>query len=831
MYQLGPAQPSKGKTLLPDRIIQNAKPAVPRLWLNGLFTSIVNSLLKGVVLGVLLIASIAGAVYGSYLFVYHAVAPDIEQFINSEVPESSKLYAGDGTFLYEIYKDTKRTSIPLAEVSPNFKKAILAAEDHSFYEHPGVSVAAIARSALQNLLTPNQLSGGSTITQQLVKNVILTPERSIYRKLAEAMWAEELEKNLTKDEILERYINYIYFGRNSAGVEAASLSYFGKSSRNLTLAEAATLAAVPKAPTLLSPDGPNTDYLKERKEYILETLLENRQINRADFTEAKDATVAFASQSSTVRYPFFSLWVKHELIKQYGEDMVYNGGLKVQTTLDPNLQDLAESTVKDYIDKNSSKLRAYNAGLVAIDPKTGEVKVMVGSKDYYGTPLPEGCKPGKNCRFDPNTNIPTSPRQTGSSFKPYVYLTAFGEEFKYTPATIVSDVAKNFSAPGFPAYRPQNYTLAQYGKVPVRKALAGSLNIAAVSTLANIGSESVIQTLRNLGVTSPMNNCGLSLALGACEMTLLEHTGGFAGIANLGKFNSITGVSSITNSKGKLLFQTVPETRQAVNAQAAYMLADVMSDNDARSYIFGKNNPLRFDDRKVAVKTGTTQNWKDGWTVGFTPQIAVGVWVGNSDGTLMRAGADSIVTAAPLWRSYMDKILADMPAQNFEEPEGIARLAINPRTGKVLTSNPRGAKFELFASYSIPYDQFGLPSKPTAKVAGASKPDLDKRLENSGENTVILDPWQGKLVLNTPFQVSVHTGTSSEATTVDLYLDGKLLETKAEPPFLFNVEEKLSNGKHTLKATANHFDFFESSDTISFQTFFNPPPVEPRGVK
>jgi membrane peptidoglycan carboxypeptidase len=412
-----------------------------------------------------------------------------------------------------------------------------------------------------------------------------------------------------------------------------------------------------------------------------------------------------------------------------------------------------------------------------------------------------------------------------------VYLTAFGEDFRYTPATIVSDISRNFSAPGFPAYRPSNYTGAQFGRVPVRKALAGSLNIAAVNTLSEIGTEPVIRTLRNLGVTAPLKNCGLSLALGACEMTLLEHTAGFATIANLGKYNPVTGIQQITDSQGKLLFQSVPENRQVVNAQAAYMLIDIMSDNDARSYIFGKNNPLKFDDRKVAAKTGTTQNWRDGWTVGFTPQLAVGVWTGNNDGSLMRSGADSIVSAAPLWRDYMLKSHAELPAVSFAEPEGIARLAVNPKTGKVLKTSPKGAKFELFSSYAIPYDQFGLAPRPAGKVAGAQKPDFEDVLTNSGENTIILDPWEGKLVTTTPFDVIVHTGTSSEATTVDLYLDGKLLETKTEPPFVFTVKDMLANSQHTLKATATHFGFFESSTSVKFKTFFNPPPLEPRGKK
>lgn len=814
-----------------QRLLPRKKPHVPKMAFRGIFSSAVNALAKGVLFGFFTVAFVAGSVFGAYYFIYHAVAPDIESFLNSPIPESSKLYTADGSYLYEIFKDTKRTSISLDEVSPYFKNAMVAAEDRGFYRHPGVSVASIFRASIQNLLSPDELVGGSTITQQLVKNVILTPERSVYRKIAEAIWAQELEKKLSKDQILEKYINYVYFGRNSAGIEAASQSYFGKPAKELTLAESSYLAALPKAPSLLSPDGPNQDYLKRRQDYILETMWEEEMISSQELALTRLVTVTPKHQENTLRYPFFTLWLKNELLKNYGEDKVYNGGLQVISTLDTKLQDLAEQEVKTFSEKNKKNYRAYNASLVAVEPATGAVKAMVGSKDYFGQPEPSGCIPGKTCRFDPNTNVATSLRQVGSSFKPYVYLTAFGEEFRYTPGTLVNDISRPFGTPGYATYRPSNYTGAQYGRVPVRKALAGSLNIAAVNTLAEIGMEPVIHTLRSLGVTAPMENCGLAMALGACEMSLLEHTSAFSGIANLGKYNPATGVEKITDKTGKLLYQNVPENRPAVNPQSAYMLIDIMSDNDARSYVFGKNNPLKFTDRKVAVKTGTTQNWRDGWTVGFTPQLTVGVWVGNNDGTYLKYGADSIVSAAPLWRDFMEKSHANLPPVDFAEPEGISRLAINPKTGKMLKGKPRGAKFELFSSYAIPYEQFGLALKPQGKVAGAEKPEYEAILENSGENTVILDPWEDKLILSTPFDVIVHTGSSSEETVVDITLDGSPIATLTEPPFVFTVQEQLANGTHTLSAKATHFGFFESTATVKFKTFFNPPPLEPRGKK
>lgn len=791
---------------------------------------IVPAFLRGVIVGALGIFLLASSIYAGYSIIYHLVAPDIQSFLEHKAPESTKLYAKDGTLMYEVYKDVKRTNVPLNDVSPHFIHAILTAEDRDFYTHPGVSFSAIIRAYIQNALFPDQLSGGSTITQQLVKNVILTPEKSIYRKIAEAIWSMELESKLSKDKILESYINQIDFGRNSAGIEAASVSYFGKSAHDLTAAESAYLAAIPKAPSLLRPGGSNETTLEERQQFIIQTMHDLGYLNDTEYTQAVREKVTFINQKDTIVAPYFSLWIKQQLIQQYGADAVYSKGFRVQTTLDLNLQQLAENTVKEFAAKNKKTYRAYNASLVAIDPRTGGVLAFVGGKDYYGTPEPAGCIPGKNCLFDPNTNVATSLRQVGSSFKPYVYVTAFGPDFRYSPSTIVSDVSKNFSAPGSPAYIPHNYTGQQFGRVPIRKALAGSLNIAAVNTLSQIGIEPVVQTLRDLGITAPLKNCGLALALGGCEISLLEHTNGFATFANLGKRNSATGIAEIIDGTGKLVLQNSPEQQQVINPQAAYELIDIMTDNDARSYIFGKNSPLTLPDRKVAAKTGTTQNWRDGFTVGYTPSLAVGVWTGNNDGTLMHAGADGVITAAPLWHAFMETALKGTPAEEFTEPEGITRLAINPSTGKVVKGKAKSGKLEVFASYAIPYEDFQLPVvKPKKPATGSVKPNFGAVINGDEEATAILEPWAGETVFKTPFDIKVYTGTSTDDTTVELKLDGKPLTTLQEAPFFYTVNDMLSNGMHTLTATATHFGILESTSTVKFKTFFNPPPISPRG--
>lgn len=805
------------------------KPSKKKKRVSPIIRHLYLGLTRGFLAGVFTLLTLVVLVLGAYALIHSLVAPDVQKFIATPPKESSKLYASDGSLLYELYNSEKRTNLTKEEISPNFLHAIIAAEDKDFYLHPGVSASSIIRATLQNTLTPEKLSGGSTITQQLVKNAILTPEKSIYRKIAEAIWAIELEKHLSKDDILTLYANTISFGRNSAGIEAASMSYFGKSAKDLSVTEASYLAALPKAPSLLSPGGPNRESLVDRASYILENMRELGYLSDSEYTNAKSETVNFSTPNNNLRAPYFTLWLKAELIKQFGTERVFNGGLKVYTTLDPKLQSLAESQVLEFAAKNTKAYRANNASLVAINPKTGGILALVGGKNYFGNSEPTSCSSGRDCLFDPNTNVATALRQVGSSFKPYVYVTAFGPDFKFTPATIISDRSKNFSAPGLPAYIPHNYTGAQYGNVPIRKALAGSLNIAAVNTLSQIGPEAVIANLRALGVTAPLTGCGLALALGACEMSLLEHTSGFATLANMGKLNSATGIDRILGPGNKLLIQNNPENKQALNPQAVYELISIMTDNNARSYIFGKKNPLTLTDRPVAAKTGTTQNWKDGFTLGFTPSLAVGVWTGNNNGTVMRAGADGVVTAAPLWHSFMESALAGTQVETFTEPEGITHLRVNPATGKI-NKNKTGGVEEVFASFAIPYEEFKLPTKLKPKILQfTKKPSYKDLLANAEEETIILDPWQNETVLKTPFDVKIYTGTSTAETTVELTLDNKIIAILDEAPFLFTITEKLTNGPHTLSAKATHFGLLESTDTVKFKTFFNPPPLAPRG--
>lgn len=812
----------KSRTVKP-----HTKRKVGRKVLRGV-KHIITPFFKGILVGAGVVALAVALTIAGYQYVYHLVNPDIKHFINTLPAQSTKLYTEDGTLLYEIFGELKRTYVPLTDISVHAQHATIAIEDKDFYSHKGLSVPSIVRSALMDYYVKDTVYGGSTITQQLVKNTILTNEKSIVRKVAEIIWAIELERRLSKEEILERYLNQIPYGRNAAGIEAASKSFFNKSAKDLDISESAYLAALPQAPSLYNPDGQGRELLDARKNYIIDQMLAQGFISSNEHDAAIAKTVTFAPNTDTIIAPHFVFWVKQELITQYGKEAVLSKGYKVYTTLDMRLQRLAEDAVKMYAEKNSKRYNAHNAALVAVDPKDGYVKAMVGSKDYFGTSEPTGCKVGKDCLFEPNANVATSLRQPGSSFKPYVYATAFGEDFKFTPATIVSDVSKNFSTPGAPAYIPHNYNGVQYGKVPVRKALAGSLNIAAVNTLSQIGTASVMTTIRSVGITAPMENCGLALALGSCEISLLEHVGGFATFANMGKHNDVTGIAKIEDGYGKTILQSPPQNKPAINPQAAYELIDIMTDNNARTFIFGSKTPLVLKDRKVAAKTGTTQNWKDGWTVGFTPSLAVGVWAGNNDGTLMYPGSDGVFVAAPLWNSFMTEALKDTPPEEFAEPNGIVRAAINPRTGKVMKATSSKQKLEVLAGYAVPIDEIKLPVIATPQVKKPIIPGVN--VDGTQEATVIVGPLQNEVITQTPFDVKVYTGSSTEETEVELFIDGQKIATKKSPPFLFTIASPLKNTWHTITAKATHFGLLESSYTIKVKTFFNPPAVNPRGT-
>ncbi len=657
-----------------------------------------------VALGFFSVFAVIGIVSGSYLVAVNSSLPSFKEIENRNVPESSKLYSRDGTLLYEFYGEYKRSKISLDKISPSLKNATIAIEDKDFYKHGAISIPSIFRATIANSKTGTSSQGASTITQQFAKNALLDRQKLYSRKVREVLLAYKIEQHFNKDQILELYLNEIPYGRNSYGAEAAAKTYFNKSASELNLAESAYLAALPQAPSYYSPTGPNLKALDSRKDLVLEKMFEQGYITEQDMYQAKSTQVAFLPATNKIVAPYFVSWVQNYLIDKYGTEFLKEGGLKVYSSLDLNLQALAEKVVKEGAEINKTKYNAYNAALVAVDPTTNKVVAMAGGKDYFAAPEPAGCKPGKSCKFEPNVNVAASNRQPGSSFKPYAYLTAFKPEFGYTPLSKVLDVPTVFGIAGGKPYIPQDYDGGARGLVTIRKALAGSLNIPAVATLNAVGVDNVVATAKSLGITSPMKNCGLSLVLGGCEVKLVDHVTAFSVLANGGKGDLASPFMRIEDKHGKILESSAIQSQQIVNPEAVYELVSIMTDDQSRQYIFGKNNPLTLPDRPVACKTGTTQNWKDGWTLCFTPQLAVGVWTGNNNGALMRAGADGVFTAAPIWHKFMEQAMAGQPVKDFEVPAGVIQVAYDIYTNKPVTRDSKNVRMEPVPWYALPKD-------------------------------------------------------------------------------------------------------------------------------
>ncbi len=582
--------------------------------------------------------------------------PNPNQLISREIAQSTKIYDRTGeNILYEISGDEKRTLVALEDIPGHVKQATVSIEDKNFYKHGGFSLWAMFRTAITNVVF-NRSAGGSTLTQQFIKNAILTPEKTLPRKIKELVLAYRLEKKFSKDEILQMYLNEIPYGSNAYGVEAASRKYFNKSVRDVSLAEAAVLAAIVQTPTRYSPWGPNKDILISRKDYVLNLMFEQGYISESERDAAQEEEIDFSGPETNITAPHFVMYIKDILAEKYGEKMVEQDGLKIYTTLDLYKQKIAEEVVTEQTKDYPEKYNATNASLVALDPKTGQILAMVGSRDYFDDTI------------DGQVNVATRPRQPGSSMKPLVYAALF--EKGYTPDTILYDVLTNFSTNPADPYQPRNYNGKENGPVTVRKALAGSLNIPAVKAIYLAGINSVIDLAENMGYStlSDRSRFGLSLVLGGGEIKLLEHTNAYSAFARDGQISPIVGILKIEDKNGRVIEEFEPTSRKVLDSQVARMINNILSDNEARAFTFGTNNPLTLSDRPVAAKTGTTNDYRDGWTIGYTPSLVAGVWVGNNNNKEMKAAGGSI-GAAPIWQDFMKRVLGDTPIEDFREPD------------------------------------------------------------------------------------------------------------------------------------------------------------------
>lgn len=578
--------------------------------------------------------------------------PEPDKLLERQMVESTKIYDRTGeTILYDIHGEEKRTLIPLDQIPKSVRDATIAIEDKDFYNHKGFSFWAIFRTAITNVFT-NRKAGGSTLTQQFIKNAVLTTEKSYIRKLKEVIMAYRLEKNFSKDEILQMYFNEIPYGSNAYGVEAASLKYFGKPAKEINLSESAILAALVQSPSRYSPYGPNKDILLSRQHYVLDLMVNQDMISEEEAQAAKDVKLVFKTPTDNIIAPHFVMRVKEILAEKYGEKAIEQDGFKIYTTLDSYKQNIAEEVLNKKALDNEKRFNATNAAMVSIDPKTGQILAMVGSRDYFDTSI------------DGQVNVALQPRQPGSSLKPIVFAAAF--EKGYTPNTILYDVVTNFSNSGTP-YEPRNYNGQEYGPVSMKKALAGSLNIPAVKTLYLTGVDRVATLAKKLGYTtlSDTDRFGLSLVLGGGEVKLLEHTNAYGAFAREGLINEPSYILKVEDRNGKILEEFKNTETRVFDSNIARQINFVLSDNNERSYIFGASNFLTLGNRPVAAKTGTTNNNRDAWTIGYTPSLVTGVWVGNNNNTEMKAGADGSIVAAPIWNEYMRRVLGNQNIETF----------------------------------------------------------------------------------------------------------------------------------------------------------------------
>lgn len=623
--------------------------------------------------------------------------PSPEELTSRKRNVSTKIYDRHGTLLYNIYKDQNRTPVSLNEVPAQVKSATIAIEDAEFYSHPGFSVKGIARAIIKNY-KEDRLTGGSTITQQLVKNTLLSPEKTYIRKLKEIILATQVELTFSKDEILEMYLNEVSYGGTSYGIQEAARTYFGKDVKSLSLAEAALLAGLPKSPTEYSPFGTNPELAFARQKEVLRLMELNGFITQEQRKSTESEEVKFIDQKTDIKAPHFVMYIRQLLEEQYGKSTIDTGGLEIITTLDYSIQYLAERTLKEELEKLVN-LNVTNAAVVILKPQTGEILAMVGSKDYFDT------------EHDGNVNVVIRPRQPGSSIKVVNYALALSNGM--SPATIIKDTPVTFLVEDQPSYAPQNYEGNYRGNVTLRSALAESRNIPAVRVLALYGVDKMIELGRKMGISTwhDPKNYGLSLTLGGGEVKLLDLALVYATLANYGSRPELSPFLKITDFNNNTIYefgcskkkeimvaqasasdsalnktdksaQLSCKTEQVIDPRVAYLITDILKDNVARSPTFGSNSLLQIPGHpEVAVKTGTSNNLRDNLTVGYNQDYLVAVWVGNNDNSPMERIASGITGATPIWNKIMSALLGNEDRRDWPIPEMMVKIPICPYTG------------------------------------------------------------------------------------------------------------------------------------------------------
>ncbi|MBP9760046.1 MAG: PBP1A family penicillin-binding protein [Candidatus Pacebacteria bacterium] len=764
--------------------------------------------------------------------------PTISAIEEQRKEQSTKIYDRTGeVLLYDMHQDVRRTFMPLDQMADHVKHATIAIEDERFYKHFGVEPLSVLRAVMRNLQHGDLFSGqgGSTLTQQIIKNTLLSQEKTVTRKLKEWILAVKLEQILSKDQILELYLNEAPYGGTKYGVEEASQGFFGKTAKDLTIAESAYVAALPQAPTYYSPYGNNRVALDARKDTVLTRMREQGYISPEEYDGARAEVVTFRPQTgASIKAPHFVFYVIDQLSKTYGDADLARANLRVITTLDWELQREAESIVYEKAHENAKTYNARNASLMAIDPKTGGILVMVGSRDYFDEEI------------DGNYNIGLAQRQPGSSFKPFAYAAAI--EKGYTSETVVYDVHTQFSTScnksdlhtGDGCYSPQNYDNIFRGPMTLREALAQSVNVPAVKVLYLAGTKNTISLARRMGVTSldPGRDYGLTLVLGGGEVSLLEMTSAYGVFAHEGYRYPHTSIQEVRDADGKVLEKLNQKGELVLSAEVANTITDMLADNRARTPAFGSNSYLNFPDRAVAVKTGTTNDYHDAWIIGYTPDIAVGAWAGNNDNTAMEKKVAGFIVA-PMWNAFITKYFELHPEDHpFTAPAPLdpslkpvlrgykieaTQIGTTTASGTDMVSgpqphsilhyiqkdNPRGPAPQNPANDAqYPYWEYGILLWRLRSGAATLEDVLH---ENNTTETVstsskpvvrIKNPDDGDRVrLDDVVEVNVSVESEGAVTKVDYYVDGAIVgsTSNADTSFSFMPGEKgVTAGGHTL---------------------------------
>lgn len=811
--------------------------------------------------------------------------PNPNQLLERSYELSTQINDRNGNPIYEVYGEKNRTLVRLSEISPHVINATLAVEDANFYSHQGFSIKGMLRAA-RNTVTGRGLQGGSTLTQQVIKNTLLSQERTVMRKVKELILSLQLENRYSKDQILQMYLNESPYGGQNYGIYTAAEAYFNKKPSELSLAESAYLAGLPQRPSYYSQFGADPEAGIERKNTVLQLMHDrgwsgpdgNRYyINDDEYQKALNEQLNFQSSSIPFKAPHFVFYVKQKLIDLFGEDFVEQGGLIVKTSLDLDYQEKAQQIVTEELDKLAG-YNVYNGGLVALDPKTGQILAMVGSKGYFLDSYPADCKSGTtgegSCLFEPQLNTTITRRQPGSAIKPITYATMLKQG--YTAAFPLLDVPTRF--PGASAdkpYEPVDYDGRYRGPMSVRKSLANSLNIPAVKALKIVGIDNMIKTAEDLGITTftDRERYGLALTLGGGETKLLELTSAFTTFANKGRHYETTPILEVTDSRGNVLYNWQDTGGEKVLGEdVAFLISDILSDDGARSAIFGLGSLLNIPKYEVAVKTGTTDDKRDNYAIGYTPTIAIGVWVGNNNNEQMNPYVASGITGAtPIWhnamQAYLEKYYPD-GTEEFEPPSNVEKMTVDELTG-MLPYGDRSTRQEWFIKGTEPtsvsdwYKTLEI-CKEDGRVANESCKDAHQTETKTyidiqaalPEWQMYVDKWvsenySGKDEYFPPkiktclefkdngdvkdsdnicakivnfkdgeevpldFRLSVEVSTANKVDHVNVYMDGNEITSDKSEPYGYNFELSPSEiGEHDFKIVAHDNKGNEAEDKV-----------------